>query len=122
MNRAEAAMELAEAGQGESYKEDAYTCINVIRERAGATLLGNVAETTMEIVRTERRKELGFENKTWWDMKRWRTLDREQNNRIYRILMPFYADKAGNGSLMLGMMKRIPAIQWIPVGIIWIYQ
>ena len=95
LNRAEAAMELAEAGQGESYKEDAYTCINVIRERAGATLLGNVAETTMEIVRTERRKELGFENKTWWDMKRWRTLDREQNNRIYRILMPFYADKAG---------------------------
>ena len=67
----------------------------MIRERAGATLLGNVAETTMEIVRTERRKELGFENKTWWDMKRWRTLDREQNNRIYRILMPFYADKAG---------------------------
>lgn len=95
LNRAEAAMELAEAGQGESYKEDAYTCINVIRERAGAILLGNVAETTMEIVRTERRKELGFENKTWWDMKRWRTLDREQNNRIYRILMPFYADKAG---------------------------
>lgn len=61
LNRAEAAMELAEAGQGKVNKEDAYTCINVIRERAGATLLGNVAETTMEIVRTERRKELGFE-------------------------------------------------------------
>ena len=96
LNRAEAAMELAEAGQGEKgYKEDAYTCINMIRERAGATLLGDVSETTTEIVRTERRKELGFENKAWWDLKRWRILDKEQNNRIYRILMPFYADKAG---------------------------
>ena len=50
---------------------------------------------TIEVVRTERRKELGFENKTWWDLKRWRTLEDEQNNRIYRVLMPFYADKAG---------------------------
>lgn len=95
LNRAEAAIELAEAGQGENYREDAYACINAIRERAGAVLLNAAAEVTIETVRTERRKELGFENKTWWDLKRWRTLDKEQNNRIYRILMPFYADKAG---------------------------
>ena len=95
LDRAEAAMELAEAGQGETYRADAYACINAIRERAGATLLNAVSDVTMDIVRTERRKELGFENKTWWDMKRWRTLDQEQNNTMYRVLMPFYADKAG---------------------------
>lgn len=94
LNRAEAAMELSEAGQGANYKEDAYTCINSIRERAGATLLEDASKVTIDIVRVERRKELGFENKLWWDLKRWRTLDKEQNNRIYRILMPFYADKA----------------------------
>ena len=49
----------------------------------------------MDTVRIERRKELGFENKTWWDLKRWRILDREQNNTMYRVLMPFYADQAG---------------------------
>ena len=43
----------------------------------------------------ERRKELGFENKTWWDLKRWRILDREQNNTMYRVLNAFYADQAG---------------------------
>jgi dsDNA-specific endonuclease/ATPase MutS2 len=36
-------------------------------------------------------KNLGFENKTWWDMRRWRTADKEQNSTIYRVLMPFYS-------------------------------
>ena len=44
-------------GQGKA-KRMLIPVINVIREH-GATLLGNVIETTMEIVRTERRKELG---------------------------------------------------------------
>lgn len=96
LNRAEAAMELYDLGATDfDYKQDAYKCINEIRERAGATLLRAVDDVTINIVRTERRKELSFENKTWWDLKRWRILDKEQNNRIYRILMPFYADKAG---------------------------
>lgn len=94
LNRAEAAFELTEAGQEGSYVSDAYNCINEIRERAGATLLTSSAELTKDVIRMERRKELGFENKIWWDLKRWRTLDKEQNNKMYRILMPFYADKA----------------------------
>ena len=94
LNRAEAAFELTEAGQDGNYLSDAYNCINEIRERAGATLLTGPAELTKDVIRTERRKELGFENKTWWDQKRWRILDKEQNNKMYRVLMPFYADKA----------------------------
>lgn len=92
LNRAEAAIELAAAGQGANYQNDAAQCINQIRERAGATLLEDAGKLTIDEVRTERRKELGFENKTWWDLKRWRVMDKEQNNTIYRVLMPFYAD------------------------------
>lgn len=93
LNRAEAAAELAAAGQGGSYLIDAAQCINDIRERAGATLVSDPASLSIDDVRLERRKELGFENKTWWDLKRWRLMDREQNNTIYRVLMPFYADR-----------------------------
>lgn len=96
--RAEAAAELASLGDN-SKLSDAYDCINQIRERAGANLLVDSekasASTFIETVRKERRKELAFENKIWWDEKRWRTLDKEQVNRTYRVLFPFYADYAG---------------------------
>jgi hypothetical protein len=49
--------------------------INDIRQRAGADLLtqGLTAdEISRNIVRRERRKELAFEHKTKWDLRRWR--------------------------------------------------
>ena len=97
LTRAEAAAELASLGDA-SKLDDAYTCINAIRERAGANLLSADekagTEAFINAVRKERRKELAFENKTWWDLKRWRIIDKEQNNRRWRVLMPFYADHA----------------------------
>lgn len=97
LNRAEAAYELNALGQTDkSYLQDAFTAINQIRERAGATLLASAANlNNVNVIRIERRKELGFENKIWWDMRRWRVADKEQNSTIYRVLMPFYsaADK-----------------------------
>lgn len=97
LNRAEAAYELHTAGQtGADYLQDAYTCINDIRDRAGATLLNSPADlNSISIVRTERKKELGFENKIWWDIKRWRTADADINNRVWNILNPIYV--AANG-------------------------
>lgn len=96
LNQAEAAYELYSAGQGGNYLNDAFIDINMIRERAGATLLaGAGALNDITIVRNERRKELAFENKTWWDMRRWRTADKEQNGTIYKVLMPFYSSTAG---------------------------
>jgi hypothetical protein len=96
LNRAEAAFELYTAGQSAaSYQQQAFTDINQIRERGGATLLASPAELTVDVIRRERRKELGFENKIWWDLKRWRILDKEQNGKIYRTLMPFYVADAG---------------------------
>ncbi|MRG45229.1 RagB/SusD family nutrient uptake outer membrane protein [Chitinophaga sp. SYP-B3965] len=96
LNRAEAAYELYAGGQAGNYLQDAFNIINQIRDRAGAVLLGSIAElNNINIVRNERRKELAFENKVWWDLKRWRILDKEQNGTVYRTLMPFYAAGAG---------------------------
>lgn len=96
LNRAEAAYELYLAGaSGADYRGDAYECIRQIQERAGAEVLpGQAALNSIDIIRKERRKELSFENKTWWDLKRWRIMDEEQTSRTYRVLMPFYAEKS----------------------------
>ncbi len=97
LNRAEAAYELVRLGKptsadGTDYLEDAFKCINLVRERAGAELLTSKSElNTTDIIRRERRKELAFENHTYWDLRRWRILYDEQNNTRYRILMPFFA-------------------------------
>ena len=77
---AEAAVELAIAGvpcpiQGEDMLTVATEAINDIRQRAGADLLtqGLTAdEISRNVVRRERRKELAFEHKTKWDLRRWR--------------------------------------------------
>lgn len=99
LNRAEAAAELVSAGisaddSGADYRNEAFRCINLIRERAGATLLASAAQATVDAVRTERRKELAFENKTYWDLKRWRIIHKEQSSRTYRTLQPFFAADA----------------------------
>lgn len=77
---AEAAVELSLAGavcpvEGDDMLEVATKAINDIRERAGADLLvGTLTadETSRNIVRKERRKELAFEHKSKWDIRRWR--------------------------------------------------
>ncbi|MEG0560372.1 MAG: RagB/SusD family nutrient uptake outer membrane protein [Muribaculaceae bacterium] len=99
LNRAEAAMELEKEGvasdiSGDNYRDMAFNCVNKIRERAGATLLATSAKVSIENVRVERRKELSFENKTYWDLKRWRIIDKEQSSRTYRTLQPFFAADA----------------------------
>jgi hypothetical protein len=91
LNQAEAAYELYTAGQGGGYQATALTDINLIRERAGATSATLADMSTVDIIRKERRKELAFENKTWWDMKRWRINDKEQNGTVFRVLWGFYA-------------------------------
>jgi hypothetical protein len=96
LNRAEAAVELASLGQsGSSNISDAYNIVNEIRSRAGATPLASAGNAVIDTIRMERRKELAFENKTYWDLKRWRIFNKEQNGTIYKILMPFYSSQAG---------------------------
>lgn len=111
--RAEAAIELFRNGgsvAGVDLQQDAFECINAIRDRAGAVKLVSKTELNddqpiakgqgqgsyvlaptrgLQIIRIERRKELAMENKLWWDMLRWRTADQEVNNRTWRICCPF---------------------------------
>ncbi|GAB3912813.1 RagB/SusD family nutrient uptake outer membrane protein [Mucilaginibacter boryungensis] len=94
LNQAEAAYELFTAGQGAAYQTTALTNINLIRERAGATQATLADMTSVDIIRKERRKELAYENKTWWDLKRWRIIDKEQNATVWRVLWGFYSSQA----------------------------
>jgi len=99
LSRAEADMELNSLGQSDvNYLQDAYTMINDIRDRAGAQLLtspASLANHGIDTVRKERRKELAFENKIYWDMIRWRTFDTEVNNRVWNVLNPIYVKATG---------------------------
>jgi hypothetical protein len=96
LNRAEAEAELVSLGQGGAdLQTDAMAVINQIRSRAGANAWTDPGTTPIDTIRKERRKELAFENKTYWDLRRWRIFSKEQNGRIYRILMPFFAANAG---------------------------
>ena len=115
LNQAEAAYELYQGGvSGDNYLAVAYENINKIRERAGATLLATAADlNSIDIIRTERRKELAFENKTYWDLKRWRILDDEQNNRRYRILNAFYSTDAQKYFLSVKFQEPRAGFQYI---------
>src|SRR5690606_3060082 len=79
LNAAEAAVELSLAGEpspdGSDLMQVATQAVNEIRERAGASLLSSSitsSEQGRNIVRKERRKELAFEHKSKWDIRRWR--------------------------------------------------
>lgn len=116
---AEAAVELAIAGEpspdGSDLLSVATEAVNEIRERAGATKLAvnlTADKASRNIVRTERRKELAFEHKTKWDLRRWRIQHEEalgefwgiekaktimSNGTSYRFrgLYPFFSTETG---------------------------
>ena len=67
LNHAEAAFELNKTGE-------ALTEINKIRARAGISILSSVS---LSQIRHERKVELAWENKYYWDLKRWARLDKD---------------------------------------------
>lgn len=85
LNRAEAAYEIGT----DEMKADALTQINAIRERGGASLY-NTATLNIDEIRLERRRELAFENQTWWDLRRWRIADKLIYDVQYHALYPYY--------------------------------
>lgn len=114
LNRAEAALELAQNGvashAGADMQNDAFEVLNQIRSRAGATLLTNAGELStsaafirgtgpggfvqapnrgLQIIRVERYKELAFEHKLYWDLRRWFTFDTQIYNYRRRMVSPF---------------------------------
>lgn len=119
LNAAEAAVELQLAGaatpDGSNLLQVASEAVNEIRERAGATkLIGTITAdvTGRNVVRKERRKELAFEHKAKWDIRRWRVNHYEgrdgfwgenrdknkfSNNENYRFrgIYPFFSTEEG---------------------------
>jgi hypothetical protein len=97
---AEIAVELKDKFGDASKMAEAAQYIHDIRERAGAKAdKYNASTLTIAAVRSERRKELFFENKTLWDMYRWRTMHEEINNKQWNIINPIYiwdGDAQGN--------------------------
>ena len=114
--RAEAAVELGQDGvtsyEGHDLFQDAFDCINAIRDRAGADLLTSVNELMdtsepvngvglgrhswiyaptkgLKIVRVERYKELAVEHKLFWDLRRWFTADQQVYQVRWRMLAPY---------------------------------
>ena len=123
LNRAEAAIELAQGGEatynGANMLQDAYDCINAVRNRAGAKLLTSPSELStdpaytnwikpgpkgqgawveapnraLQILRVERYKELANEAKIYWDLRRWFTFDTQFNQTNKRGLYSFMFTK-----------------------------
>lgn len=121
LNRAEAAIELAQGGGADAgtMLQDAYECINMVRDRAGAELLSNPNELStdaaytnwtkpgpkgqgawveapnrgLQILRVERYKELANEAKIYWDLMRWFTFDTQFNQTNKRGLYSFMFSK-----------------------------
>lgn len=114
LNRAEAALELSQNEvkniDGVNLQEDAYWCVNEIRGRAGADLLTSATDLSvdpanergagqggfvmapnrgLQLIRVERYKELAFEHKIYWDLRRWYTFDKQIYNYRRRMLNPF---------------------------------
>ncbi|MDR3095099.1 MAG: RagB/SusD family nutrient uptake outer membrane protein [Bacteroidales bacterium] len=109
LNIAEVAVELnVLTGETEKMAEAAQI-IRDIRERAGAQAdKYNAATLTIEAVRSERRKELYFENKTYWDLVRWRVAHEEINGERWEGVKPIYF-WTGNGDKHYYMKRDYPA-------------
>jgi hypothetical protein len=75
--KAEAAMELNQPSM-------AVAALNLIRNRAGITLLDN-STVTLEKIRHERKIELAFENQRYWDLRRWRIAHLMLNHKFAGI-------------------------------------
>ncbi|HDZ15685.1 hypothetical protein LCGC14_1215600 [marine sediment metagenome] len=72
---------LNEAGAGPS--AEAFAAVNQIRTRAELPDLAGLTQATFrDAVRIERVHELSFENKTWFDMARWRKAYNPVNNTL----------------------------------------
>jgi len=89
LNYTEAALELR------TNLPEALAAINLIRNRAGIKLLV-ASELTMDRLRNERKVELAFEDKRFWDIRRWRIGTNLFKNTYMRGLYP-YLKYTGSG-------------------------
>lgn len=103
LSKAEAAINLIgeEVGGKIVAMEDALEPVNEIRRRAGTAELKTVDE---ERIIRERRCELAFENRIFWDLKRWRKYEDTIQNKTFHALCPYYV--ADEGKYIFKLMER----------------
>jgi len=92
MNIAEAAVELKSLGEAnDEMLTEAVKYIHDIRERAGAKAdKYDKSNLTIDVVRSERRKEFYLENKLFWDLSRWRVFHETVNEKRWNMIKPIY--------------------------------
>ena len=107
LNTAEALYELGQ-------RDEAFNYIEMIRERAGASVtrpaidmattnIGTInnanypyqVENSLQFIRDERARELYGENHWWWDLRRWRTADQVLNQFRHRVLSCYFVADEG---------------------------
>jgi hypothetical protein len=82
LNYTEAALEM------DTNLSDALAAINEVRNRAGIKLL-DASELTIDRFRNERKVELAFEDKRFWDIRRWRIGTELFKNTYMKGLYPY---------------------------------
>lgn len=93
---AEMYLTLAEAAfEGNLDQTAGLDAINEVRKRAGMPLLG-ASDFTRQRIRNERKVELAYEDKRFWDMKRWRIATTMFQNTNIHALWP-YLKYTGSG-------------------------
>jgi hypothetical protein len=106
LNKAEAAINIiGETVDGKTVTmADALEPINAIRQRAGTSQLTSVTE---EKIMNERRCELAFENRIFWDLKRWRKYEDVIQNKTFHALYPYYVLDEGKYIFKIGERAEI---------------
>ena len=107
---AEAAVELSIAGQpspvGDDMLQVATDAIRDIQNRAGAEEITSkltATEASRNIVRKERRKELAFEQKSKWDIRRWRVIDEANRDGFWGMKKESKSWSNGNAFAFKGL-------------------
>ncbi|WP_372647326.1 RagB/SusD family nutrient uptake outer membrane protein [Draconibacterium sp.] len=91
MRLAEMYLTKAEAEFQLNNKAAAATALNATRERAGISLVDQNS-ITWEKIKTEWMAEFAFENKRFWDLRRWRTADQVLNHQFKGLRIIWHYD------------------------------
>jgi hypothetical protein len=79
---------LAEAAVEMGKPDEAVPYMNAIRKRAGSKKV--FTTVSLEDVRKERRIEMVWEGRAFWDLRRWRIFHKEIDNTALHIMWPIY--------------------------------
>lgn len=106
LNYAEAAFELGES-------EKTLTAINQVRARAGVIQLNN-NQLTLERLRNERKVELAFEDKRFWDIRRWRIGTELFRSTYVKGLWPYLKYQDGKYTYVFERVSGYPIDGGLP--------